>query len=78
MIDYLREENRVLQAELRGKRLRLSDDERRRLAVKAQALGREALAQLRPLPHPLRCVLGVSLLGYEEVHRGRTAEGSGP
>ena len=29
---------------LRGKRLRLSDDDRRRLAVKAQALGREALA----------------------------------
>ena len=27
-----------------GKRLRLSDDDRRRLAVKAQALGREALA----------------------------------
>ena len=41
VIDYLQEENRVLRAGLRGKRLRLSDDERRRLAVKAQALGRE-------------------------------------
>ena len=30
--DYLREENRVLRAGLRGKRLRLSDDDRRRLA----------------------------------------------
>ena len=60
VIDYLQEENRVLRAGLRGKRLRLSDDERRRLAVKAQALGREALAvgchtryapALVPLPH---------------------------
>ena len=31
---------------LRGKRLRLSDDDRRRLAIKAQALGREALAPI--------------------------------
>ena len=46
VIDYQQEENRVLRAGLRGKRLRLSDDERRRLAVKAQALGREALAQI--------------------------------
>ena len=36
----------VLRAGLRGKRLRLSDDDRRRLAVKAQALGREALVCL--------------------------------
>ena len=43
VIDYLQEENRVLRAGLRGKRLRLSDDDRRRLVVKAQALGREAL-----------------------------------
>ena len=39
VIDYLQEENRVLRAGLRGKRLSLSDDDRRRLAVKAQALG---------------------------------------
>ena len=36
----------MLRAGLRGKRLRLSDDDRRRLAVKAKALGREALAQI--------------------------------
>ena len=36
----------MLRAGLRGKRLRLSDDDRRRLAVKAQALGREALTQI--------------------------------
>ena len=37
---------------LRGKRLRLSDDDRRRLAVKAQALGREALAQIASVATP--------------------------
>ena len=39
MIDYQQEENRVLRAGLRGKRLKLSDADWRRLAVKAQALG---------------------------------------
>ena len=52
VIDYLQEENRVLQAGLRGKRLSLSDDDRRRLAVKAQALGREALAQIASVATP--------------------------
>ena len=52
VIDYLREENRVLRARLRGKRLRLSDYDRRRLAVKAQALGREALAQIVSIATP--------------------------
>ena len=52
VIGYLREENRVLRAGLRGKRLRLSDDDRRRLAVKAQALGREALAQIASVATP--------------------------
>ena len=52
VIDYLQEENRVLRAGLRGKRLGLSDDERRRLAVKAQALGREALAQIASVATP--------------------------
>ena len=53
VIDYLQEENRVLRAGLRGKRLRLSDDDRRRLAVKAQALGREALAQIASVATPV-------------------------
>ena len=52
VIDYLREENRVLRAGLRGKRLRLSDDDRRRLAVKAQALGREVLAKIASVATP--------------------------
>jgi len=38
-IDDLREENRVLREQLGDKRLRLNDDQRRRLAAKAKMLG---------------------------------------
>jgi hypothetical protein len=38
MIDYLGEENRVLREQLGGGRLRLNDDQRRRLAAKAKGL----------------------------------------
>ena len=34
VIAYLVEENRVLKEQLRGRRLRLTDDQRRRLAAK--------------------------------------------
>ena len=43
VIEYLLEENRVLREQLAGRRLRLSDKQRRRLAVRAEALGRKAL-----------------------------------
>ena len=46
IIDYLALENRILKRQLRGRRLRLTDDERRRLAVKGKALGRRVLQQL--------------------------------
>ena len=36
LIDYLREENRVLREQLGNKRLRFNDDQRRRLAAKAK------------------------------------------
>lgn len=42
-IEYLLEENRVLRQQLRGRRLRLTDAQRRRLAVRAKVLGRSAL-----------------------------------
>jgi hypothetical protein len=38
VIDYLREENRVLREQLGGRRVRLDDNQRRRLAVRAKAL----------------------------------------
>ncbi len=42
VIAYLVEENRVLKEQLKGKRLRLNDDQRRRLAAKAKKPGRRA------------------------------------
>ena len=46
VIAFLRDENRVMRAHLRGRRLQLSDEERRRLAVLGHQLGRGALAQV--------------------------------
>ena len=40
MIAYLVEENQVLKEQLEGRKLRLTDDQRRRLAAKAKRLGR--------------------------------------
>jgi hypothetical protein len=37
LIDYLREENRVLPEQLGQRRLRFNDDQRRQLAVRAKA-----------------------------------------
>ncbi len=51
-IVYLLEENRVLKARLRGRKLRLTDDERRRLAVKGKALGRKLLAEVAGIVTP--------------------------
>jgi len=44
VIDYLLEENRVLRAANGSRRLCLTDDQRRRLAVKGHLLGRRHLA----------------------------------
>jgi len=51
-IDYLREENRVLREQLGDRRLRLTDDQRRRLAAKAKALGRRVLAEVATIVTP--------------------------
>ena len=52
VIGYLREENRVLREQLGGKRLRFTDDQRRRLAAKAKGLGRKALVELGTIVTP--------------------------
>ena len=52
MIDYLREENRVLREQLGGRRLRLNDDQRCRLAAKAKRLGRRLLAEVATIVTP--------------------------
>ncbi len=52
VIEYLKEENRVLR-ELHGKkRLRFTDDQRRRLAAKGKALGRRVLRDLGTIVTP--------------------------
>ena len=51
-ISYLKEENRVLREHIAGKRLRFTDSERRRLAVKAKALGRSRLREICPIVTP--------------------------
>jgi putative transposase len=52
LIAFLREENRVLKAQVRGRRLRLSDDERRRLAAIGHRLGRRALRDVATIATP--------------------------
>ena len=52
VIDYLLEENRVLRAPQSSRRLRLTDDQRRRLAVKGKVLGRRCLASIAGIVTP--------------------------
>jgi putative transposase len=52
MIDYLKEENLVLRQQLGGGKLRFTDDQRRRLAVKGRVLGRRVLDELAGLVTP--------------------------
>jgi hypothetical protein len=52
LIDCLREENRVLRELLGSRALRLTDPQRRRLAVRGRPLGRRVLAQVASLVTP--------------------------
>jgi hypothetical protein len=52
VIAFLREENRALKAQLAGRRLRLNDAQRRRLAVLGQRLGRGVLRDVATLVTP--------------------------
>jgi putative transposase len=52
-IDYLREENRILREQLGGRRLRLNDDLRRRLARQGETpRGRKLLAAVATIVTP--------------------------
>jgi hypothetical protein len=44
-IEYLRAENQVLAGQFKGKRLRLTDEQRRKLAIRGKALGRKLLGR---------------------------------
>src|SRR5712692_11257839 len=51
-IAYLIEENRLLRRQLGGRRLRLTDDDRRRLAARAYRLGRRMLREIATIVAP--------------------------
>ena len=52
VIDYLIEENRVLKDQLEAQRLRFTDEQRMRLAVKAKVLGRRLLDEIETIVTP--------------------------
>jgi putative transposase len=52
VITYLQEENRILKAQLGGRRLRLTDTERRRLAALAHQLGPTRLQEVATIATP--------------------------
>ena len=52
MIAYLVEENRVLKEQMGGRKLRLNDDQRRRLAATAKRLGQRALDRVATIVTP--------------------------
>jgi len=52
MLAYLIEENRMLRRQLGGRRPRLTDDDRRKLAARAYRLGRRALREVATIVTP--------------------------
>ena len=52
VMEYLVEENRILREQLGNRRLRFTDNQRRRLAAKAKRLGRKVLAQVATIVTP--------------------------
>src|SRR5215470_9889254 len=52
VIEYLVEENRVLRQQIGARRLLFTDDQRRRLALRANKLGRKVLAEVATLVNP--------------------------
>src|SRR6266436_4210346 len=52
VVEYLMEENRVLRDQISNRRLRFSDDQRRRLAAKVKKLGRKLLSQVATVVTP--------------------------
>ncbi len=52
VLEYLIEENRVLKEQLSGRRLRLTDDQRRRLAAKGKRIGQRLLMKVATIVTP--------------------------
>ena len=52
VVDYLKEENRILREQLGSNRIRLTDNQRRRLAVLGKALGHKVLSEICSIVTP--------------------------
>ncbi len=52
VIAYIQEENKILRSKLKGRRIRFTDDERRRLATMGKALGSKILRQVASIVTP--------------------------
>jgi putative transposase len=52
VVAYLIEENRLQRRQLGGRRLRITDDDRRRLAARAYRVGRAALREIATIATP--------------------------
>ena len=61
LIEYLMEENRVLLEQIGNRRLKFSDDQRRRLAANAKNIGRKLLVQVVTIVTP------ETLLGWHRI-----------
>ncbi|MCK5943999.1 MAG: hypothetical protein KAI24_18585, partial [Planctomycetes bacterium] len=75
VIDYLVEENRILKERLGSKRLRLTDDQRRRLAAKGKPLGRRVLDKVAGIVTPdtiLRWHRRLIAAHHTYPHKGRS------
>jgi len=73
-IDFLREENRVLREQVGDRQIRLTDDQRRRLAVAGKAVGRKALADLAGLVTPDTILLGIGSSSLPSGINGQSAD----
>ena len=52
MIEYLREENKILREKFGKRRIILNDDQRRRLAVRGKELGKKLLSEVSTIFSP--------------------------
>jgi len=76
MIEYLKAENQILREQAGDRRLRFTDDQRRRLAAKGRVLGRRALLELTGLVTPdtiLRWYRELIAKKYDGTARRKTA-----
>ena len=69
VIESLLEENRLRREPWEGRRLRLTDDQRRRLAVKGQGLGRRVLGEVAGRPRTKSDLAGLVLRMAKENPR---------